>query len=671
MTFFRKTIDDALIDSRYYQYSRYRLSYFLVTNFFFLIIEIIEFLLLRKAIPADTIIQVIILRILSSFLLKGWWGALELLREGVRSKMSFGYRSGSNQLILNWSILGFIFSIILCILASIWFFFADTTGFTAEQKTVYNWYVVSLYAQIFLSTILATYNAGIYSILRVYRPITYMIGVAIFNFVLLILLWNTIGVIGLPLAFLIGTVVQNVVRFIFIRETYERLALNPIDWPNWEKFKRFIQEFPFKLFINAFLAGTTLELEFVLVLFFFQETSLTSTALVYLFIQRQIFQSLVQWRFLFYYDIRKARYGYFPLFYNRFMHKLGITSFVVTLFCYGVGQSIGYFFYPTEYWNYALLLALFFFPLSYVAFIQIEAFCHNRYTDLIISALATIALLFGVDYFSNGNLTYEKWGTLFVILGLLVFLLKTRFPYTVGVDTIKKQSLYAIDWFRHRFSGQLNLYILTLFPNYSKIINEKLMSEVSNLIDPSSLIVLLRSNQILIVEPSKASKLTDQMIIKLSAGTLEKSHAKRGVSWYEVIDEIRKEIFSNISRNSFYKKLGNNPTQEQVKKLFFHKFPHGIVTDVGKEEHLLPQLLSFSHGSLVYRSVQAFFNSFPVDDHESRVYMAAFCFFDHDPILFVQRKKAHENAFFREWQIYMHYLNWSSIPDRVGRDNMT
>lgn len=667
--FERKTIDDALINSQYNQYSFFRFSYFLITNSLFLVIEIIEFLLIRKSVSISLLLFVLFLRLLSGFLLKGWWGGLELLRESVRSKMSFHSLSIANEIIFRWCTLCIPFIFIVGAIVSGSFFYIDFSNLDWELKSFLFYYILLFFLTIAIGSFITTYNSGVYAIQRVYRPINSMILVGLINFIILIILWNAFGLIGLPIASIIGFLLQQGVRFFYIRKVYEGYELNPFKELNWYKFSTFLSNFPLRSFLSAFCAGCTLQLEFILVLFFFnEEDSITKNTLIYLFIQRQILQSLVQWRFLFYYDLKKARYGYFPLFYKRFVQKLSITSLIITFVSYAIGQVVAYFYYPDNYLYYSLLLALFFFPLSYASFLQIEAFCHNRYKDLIVSALLSIGFLFAFQFATKYNYIDQKWGILVSIFILLFYLLKPRLKPNPNVDSIKLQSIYALDWFRNRYENKpLNLVMLTFHQSYYHEVINKIMYEFSKSIHPSSLFVQTTNNQILLVELAKHSLITQDLIVKLTVGTIKKFQILKNITWMDCINKIQNEVFNEISDNQFYQKLGSCPDNKDIRDLFIETFPKGIVADLGKEEPLLPKLDSISHSSLIYRSTRLFFNTFPLKN-ELGSYMTAVGFFNSSTLFFANRNKENK-LLFKKWRTYIHYLNWITIPQRKGQDS--
>lgn len=656
------TLDDAILDSSLHRYVQFRLSYFLGFNFLLLLIDGFEFWLMHEQIPVGIMGSIIILRMAAGLIGRGWWGALEILREGVRSKISFNNRHGASVLITNWLALS-ILAATICnfivgwIVNSIAIDLSDTT-----QKLLFYFYVGSFCLQVYLEFFIGSYHSGAYAIWRIYRPFSSFIFIALFNLAVLLILWSTLGVIGLPIAFSLGLLANAAGRFIYVSQTYKKLGLSLLHWPGIAKLKSFILDIPCNLFLWAALAGASLHLEFFPLAVILSQSYITSKMMIFLFLQRQLFRCLVQWSTLFYYDLKKVRQEYYPIFYTRFAANMGKISFYVTFICYTVGVGITYLFFSDNFFVPATLLAIFFLPCSYLSFVQIDAFCHNRFTDLTVSSSMALAALYAILDLGEGHLIIQGASILLILGLLIIYLRKPRLRPQNAIESIKKKSYYTLNWLSARFNVPHDMRLLTLYPQYGCEAVDKLMNDCSELMHPDGLIIPLNAQQILLFEPTSHCCLSHDKIQQVSAGTIATHKVAQKLSWDDCVNQIKQILFAKIEENPFLQVLqGVDHQLEAIDASFREHFAKGVIVDIGREEGLLTSLPSPAHSAIVYRSAKAFFTHFPAHVGDSKRYMTAFLISGKHLKLYVIPSSRADNSLFKKWQIYLHYINWNKI----------
>lgn len=654
----RTTLQDAVFGGGYTPYFHYRLRFFLIITLTSLAINGVEFFLIKQLLTKNLIYAIIFMRLFLSFAVGGWWGALELLREYVRGRDNFHDRKAINLAVGNWLCLAFVMAA-LVIAIPMNYLIGQRVIFGPTEQKVYDLYLLFFILTSFLDFGLDAYRSGAYALRRIYRPLTWLLAPSFITLLLLLLLWQLLGLIGLPIAFLLGAILDGATRIYFNHCTYKDLQLTPLQFPNLQQFWKFLKEFPLYNGLHCFLAGLALNIENVLIMLFFRDLRVNPQLLIYLYILRQIYKAYSHWGVMFYFDLKKMYSGPYPPFYNQFLKNLLLISLKISLFFYLIAVLFTAIFYSQYLLLYSCYLLVLFPLASIFSFVSIHAFSQNCYTDLIFSAIIAVGLFLLFQTFPK--FPYKMVLALIISMVFVIgFLWRERFPHTSLVYSIRRQSIYtlALKLLKHQ-EGYQFIRIKT---------NPKLggkqfygfLNSVSLAIHPEGWICPLKTNEILLIEPSAGAKLTESNVRQFEPEMVQSFMIAHVPTRDECLNMIFKEISRYIDSNPFYKEFQKKPAVDwkiRLDQLFKSHFPDGRRVDYSSDD---PQLLSKEKDKItIFRSIEDF-SLLPLALLKQSPYLAAFVYFPH-PVLYVVKKGDIDFNTLASWHQLIHFLNFKHM----------
>ncbi len=428
------SLQDGLLDKNIYPYAAFRFRYFSLNMVIVLAVHLIEFLLISLVFSEIYFVDLILLRSFSLLIKGGWWGSLEIFRTRIRYFDQEGRRDLIKQEIGNWVILASLLAAAAGFLA-LHFMLADFPAKIQGQADLFNLYRVVIILQIATQLVVRTFHEGAYSLKRIARPLLSISIADLIAVLLSVVFWPFWGPVSLPIALLCSSVVAAVLTFYYTTRTYRLLHLLPIPFPDWLKFKKFIQQLPSLELVAASIGGMARVVDGFVIAILLKSNIILGAGLhlgLLLYLLIPLIRSSYEWSSLFYFDLkflhRKLLADFQKFFQNQLLQiakwvsiPLWLLATIIALSY--VGQSLVWF---------CLLLLPFLMVNSMFGFLQLKCFVNQYYWDVAISGgcLLIVTLLGG--YFI---------ASLYLQLAIITLYLGLACLYLKNPNFLKVQSL--------------------------------------------------------------------------------------------------------------------------------------------------------------------------------------------------------------------------------------
>jgi hypothetical protein len=647
---------DAVYGTQYAPYIRYRMRFFLIVSLTTLIINGIEIFIMKQNFSGTLIRDIIIMRIYISIVSLGWWGCLEIMRENIRCKYYFFDIKSIQETINKWMILtiivGFTFTIPI-----IPFFLQARPELIDQEQYIFDWYFIGCILQGLTVFPISCYRSGIYAIKRIYRSITSILLPSILTFLLMIYLWQFIGLIGLPISVIFGEVIDSLVSTYYTKKTYSQLKIRPKFWVEPKVFFNFIRQLSKKNIVQTWFAGSfTSYFNLIIIFFLFVNhddfyTLQEKTELIYIFIVRQIYHAYAHWGMLFYFDLKKlCTLGFVP-FYNGFFKKLFPLSFFISSIFFLLACAVTFFLSPQYFWSKILNLAIFFYMAAIFSILIIHSFCRSRFIDIIFSCITSTCIYF--LFHNDGNSIYFHTTLLFISLGyLLLFLWRKRFYENHDLDFIQPQSVYNMA--ARLEDSKVGYQLIKIKTNLDLGLkkSKEFIKNISEQMDQEGWICPITSNVFYVIE--KKPFLNYNNLNKIVANIVISSEVMHTTNKLNCLNIIYNEFSKNIRKNRFFKEINE---LFDVNKLFLKHFPKQLSINLTHSDILKNQ----SDLRDIYDSIDLFFMKPKTLSKKSNY--ASSVYFSKYPKLFVVNKNKENFRKVIDWTNFIHYLNFKYFAE--------
>lgn len=607
------SIADLLFAGKSIRYIYFRLRYFNWLVLIRLAFHLVVFYVLQEALLPANFSQLGGLWALGLIIYSAWWGGLEVLRTQVRDYYSTKNTTAINQTVSNWLSLGFIGAGI-CLLASLLFLSLAILHWQQSQASFSYFLASSILFSLAGRLALEPYHSGIYAISRVLRPMSSLVLGELVGFVIVLSGWHWLHKAVLPLAILVAGTVNTLLRYYYCRKMYRFYQLQ-LSLGNAKPLTVARQALS-KDFVLAALAMLMINFEGPVLI---TAAGLNSNQPLFhqlftvLFLTLPLVNASSEWAQLFYFDWKKLRRFNFTALRLRFNQAILVLSPFIGLSLGLVALLIGQLITPAMPWAVYGMVFLLLVIRAVIAYLQIRAFTHFYYLDVIISGILLLSMpILSYQSFTNPWLCLGCF--LLVSVVCISYLLRQRLPATENLSQFKQQVTFY-DWlYQLRItSGRVQLGKLMVDPNTSYYKCLRIVQWLSKTYLQPGDLICVRGQAIIFYQanPEQQNKL-DVASLAINTGGLVQSYQlsplfTKNAPHFSV--ELKSYLLEHIVQQPSMHSL-TEPISEQ----FLLQFPEGVEfiphCSLGSKASLLAR--ENIHG-LLYRAEQ-FLNDQPADN---------------------------------------------------------
>ncbi|MBM3207354.1 MAG: hypothetical protein FJZ57_01940 [Chlamydiae bacterium] len=647
------SLQDAIYGSQYGKYIYHRMRFFLVVSLTTLAINGIEIFLIRQHLTKNVIIPVIAMRIYIGIASLGWWGTLEMMREYIRSRVYFSEKKLTSEAIGHWMLISLI-AALLFIFVPFRFFMSKKQIMLPDEQLIFNGYLIAYVLHGLLSFIFQTYRSGVYAIRRVYRPLGWVLGPGIISFMLMLFLWKIIGLVGLPIAFILGEFIDTGIRCHFTRKIYKQLKLDIKLWSGWSALRLFIQSLSLKNLFQTWFAGTLTNFINIILLVYLSYVKNQPTLLIYSFVIRQIYHAYAHWGEIFYFDLKKLCSDGYTAFYNGFLKKLFPLTFIISTIFWLIANIFSLIFDMQNFWTHVIVIGIFFQLTSIFSILVVHSFCQSRFIDISLASCLGMEIFFMFHSFSVDSTFTNSIAVFFGVSTMVAFLWQKRFAANHSVECVRPQSIYnMIIRIEESKKGYQILKIRTN-PKMRGHTLEAFMSKVSIEIDQEGWICPLKTNEFLLIE--KRPKLSHKILNGFKKDMIKSCITIQVHDKISCFDVIQKEVSKEILKNPFYLQMQECSAKlsaEWISELFKKEFPGEISTSLSDSDTLINQ----EQKAEIYKSIEKFF-MLPLSQLRNSHFISSLSYIK-SPKVFIIKKSKDNYKKTLAWNTFIHYTNFS------------
>ncbi len=452
------SFSQALLAPHPFFYMIYRLRYFVILNLFNIGLHVIQFYFLLLVFHSKQLREIILVSALASILIAGWWGALEVFRNQIRTLGNYGDEVKLATLKGQWLTLAFIFTFFCWITAIVVAVVAIYQS--SEARLMYTFISIIIFS-LGLQFIVYAYRSGIFALHRIRRTISSLVFPPLLGIFCLLIGWKFIGAYTLVVSAGLVALVNFAYGMYFIQNALLFYKKSALIWPGLTQFLAFLRSI---INVNLFLASAAnifISLEGLLLwAIFFTSKTISVYGLFFLFFYliNPLSQACSNWTRLFYFDNVKYDNNVLHELVHGFNKKILWLTPLLSFFFWSLATIISISFFRRDAYLFSFLLFFFFTLRAGVSYLQIVAFSKQYYLDVIVSGIlvltAVVAMLLDISLFIH----------LCIILIFLVtsflYILKPRFKKFSSSAT-ENQLPYPL-WLKKLMVSQNPVQILRL-----------------------------------------------------------------------------------------------------------------------------------------------------------------------------------------------------------------
>ncbi len=641
-------IASALLGANPLRYIGYRLRYFIIITIVGLASHVIEFSVLFDHLAIKNFITLIYFKAILMLITGTWWACLEILREKVRDFYKGNHKLKISAEITAWLTLTALICLVI-ILSSSTIIQKPWKDITQGKLPLFDLYFFTLLIQFGCQLFSKTLHAGCYAIKRIYRPIGNILIFEVVGLGLLALLYPFFHAYSLPLAFFIASLLNvcasiyysiNMYKFLNIKAFHYRSILK-----NYKE--RLIRIFNIRLLLACF-SGLLMQIESVLLVMLLYHTvhdhDNTHATVVIYFISPLIRASF-NWVKLFYYDLRRYSHRRYQLMIKNLNKAITQAAFIIAIAFWLLSFFISIFFNLKD--AYLLLMLLpFYLVRSIVAHKQIDAFCQDRYFDIILSGLIiTAALLFCL----LANLPIDPLlTTVTIAMAASCFYLYIIATKPIPYNPSGSHTFPLYTWI-HRLRREkrgIRIYSLSFSKKKSGQHIKALLNKMKD--DKRCHFSSTRPGEdhLFCYERNRYFQYRHS-VIQLASGTIRD---------FNILNNTTGEkSYRQLIATSIIGKPQNFSQQPQ--EVFLQRFSDGIIIDLTKKKHDVISHFPPEQVSDIFYQVEHF-AKYPLKKITQRSYYATAYFIDDIiQMIFIINRQTHDKKAINRWQDAIHSFN--------------
>ncbi|HLE47189.1 MAG TPA: hypothetical protein VI818_02745 [Candidatus Thermoplasmatota archaeon] len=390
------TLEDALLSNRFWAYAWYRLRYFFPRFGAESALHLVRVSLLYTIFSANEFVGLLLLHTVIGLAKSFWWGALEVMRERVRSLSRDGNGEQVPREIGRWLGSALQVSLIVYLGGAAW------TVLAVEMRGefgVLDLYVLSIILGLSVELVTRAYHSGIFATRRIYRPLGAILAVELVSFAAVLGLWPLIGSWSFPLAGIVSTLLASGLTFHYTNRMYVFFRFQPFEAARLGRVQN-----PFRGsgleglaagFSNAFMSLDSL---LILALFAARPLLFESTPLfMFFFAVAPTIGAGADWARLFYFDLKRLDAKPFRNLRARFEQAVFKLSWLMGLTCWAAACLIATLVYQRNFGELYLLMIPFFLSRSVLAASQIKEFTERTYNEILATGGLMMAAIAGLS----------------------------------------------------------------------------------------------------------------------------------------------------------------------------------------------------------------------------------------------------------------------------------
>ena len=411
----RATLEDVLVFGRFHRYLVYRTGRFVVTRLAEALLHVCELGLLFLLAEQEVFIAAAAVTIGGHVVSHAWWGALEPLRSGVRTRAHDG-RYGA---IAGWIRLWLRAATVLTA-AGVGIAVAYAVVSVVDRSfDVGRAYAVARVVGLALELLARTFHAGVYALRRIYQPMWSLLAPSLLRGAMLLALWPALGVWSTALAVLGSAMAGALLNVRFTWRAYEDLRIRPTaSRPRGPRRRQWSGRDAVAVAraAAASIAGVAAHLFAMVVLSLSTgDAELWINAFVYVVLAAPMLDACIGWTRLFYPDLMKlqddllrpyrvALHGHILRWAPAIATALWLPTLLVLRLVPHEGEAV----------TLGALTWLFFVTRARIAAVQTIAFCDGRYGRIFLLS-GVVAVSAGVAWLNTKPELW--WLAVLVLLG--------------------------------------------------------------------------------------------------------------------------------------------------------------------------------------------------------------------------------------------------------------
>lgn len=437
-------VDDAIFDGKFLRYYFYRLRYFYLRTAVQIALHVIGFLFLAFIFNETALAVAIIFRTICSFAHDFWWGALETMRQQIRSYYKRGDRHSIRDVLKRWMLISSALAFAVLVTTAVWIVL-DLAA-TAWRIDPLHIFIFATALHLSLGILTKAYHSSVYAIRRIYRPFAAILGIQFAGFALTILFWPILGIWSYPASLVPVAILSSGLTFHYVRRARRSLGLrlrgravrvSPGNrGAGYEPATTFLRGLAYSL--SRF---DDLLILLVSYLIYLQEGA--SFLFLLLFIWRPFFRACHDWSLLFYFDFSRLSSRSLEKLRQQFESRLNVFSLYSGLVLGVLAFLLAWLLLADTLQPGPLPVLLVFVGRSLLALQQIKLFVARRYGILIVSGMLTIAACFFA-----GSITADP-ASIGLAAGLVFAVSALLLPHIAGgTNPLDDEFPALVDWLR-------------------------------------------------------------------------------------------------------------------------------------------------------------------------------------------------------------------------------
>lgn len=369
-------LDDVFLFRRFAPYARYRLRLFFLRWLTAQGVHLVRVVILAAVFSRQHFVQLLLAEMAVGFASSFWWGALEPMRERVRTLSRQGQMHRVSNVIESWLTAAFTLAAITLIACCLWLLTNRAQSFGPFEL-----YGIALFVRLALQFVVRTFHSGAYAMRRIYRPGWAVVAVDLVSFGLIAGLWPVAGAWALPIGTLAATVAGAAMTVHFTRRLYAFVGLEP----RWAVAAVLKQRWsiPWKTIAACGLSYALMKLDAVLVFGLLDRRSAAGFDEIELFLLLFALSPTIQagfdWAQLFYFDLKRLHIAPLAPLLESYRASIARLAWAIGIAFFVLGSAVGTLVYFRSLGVLYVLLAPFFVARSLMAAAQIQAFSLRRY----------------------------------------------------------------------------------------------------------------------------------------------------------------------------------------------------------------------------------------------------------------------------------------------------
>jgi multidrug resistance efflux pump/ABC-type multidrug transport system fused ATPase/permease subunit len=600
-------LEDALLSDRFYAYAVFRLRFFMGSSLVTGILHLIGFTILAFIFSGKTLVFALIVNTVSSLVNAWWWGALESMREQIRTMRHKGKTYLIAKIISPWFYLAILCSLFILTLTISWILL-DTLRPTQRFELIHL-FVFAVGLQLSLSILLRTYHSTVYAIRRIYRPFFSIVGIQLLGLFSTLLAWPVFGVWSYPLMLIPVSLITNILTYIYVSRMYRVIGFPPIRGVFGQMNTNSLHSTLNKEFFFAGFSYASLRLDNLIIISLFYGAYNNANEydlFIFFYLISPFTHASFGWAQLFYFDLKRLDLELLQTLKKKFEKFVWQVSWFMGGFFCVLACIFATLFLQRNLGILYLFLVFFFLFRSHLAFFQIRAFAAQRYSILIIMGIIVMIYVSWIS--STVSSEMEKFAFYVLFLLPLMFYLAPRFFSNMNPEANELMRSLP-DWLSglKHLDQQVRVRSVCISRNAKNSQVRQIAETIMHVIPHGSMMTIIGNYRITWYEPKIVSKPpSDTMLLHFGAGLIEKVLSiPYTYSGFESLRSAQQNgLFGGIV-NKQHLEVDRSYKVAEIERRFCTRFPNGIFIDLNKKEPVqLHTLSSVQRRELMYGAIQ-------------------------------------------------------------------